>query len=136
MQSITEKTKSIYIHGKQVATLRNWGTLCDIRRRSNGFLYNPHRVAISEELLETLGDSVVLQFTNMDTRDVWTCTVHDFRHMSEPIQFGSFEPQRAVELARLNHTVSGSHKPRRNELVHVDQTPTPEYTQPSLWGGR
>jgi hypothetical protein len=81
-------------------------------------------VAISEELLETLSDNVVLQFTNMDTKDVWTVTVRDFRHASEPIQFGSFEPQRACEIARMNHTVSGSSKKRVNELVHIEHKPT------------
>jgi hypothetical protein len=128
-----EETQPVYIGGRQVAVLRG-GSLCDIRRRSNGFLYNPPRVAISEELLETLGDSVVLQFTNLDTHDVYTCTVRDFRHASAPIQFGGYEPQRACPIERMNHTVSGSSRKRRNELVHVDQTPVPEYKQSSLWG--
>lgn len=127
------KNKPVYIHGRKAAVLRNWGTLCDIRRHSNGFLYNPHRVAVSEALLESLGDTVTLQFTNMDTRDVWTTTVRDFRHMAKPIQFGVYEPQRAVEIERLNHTRSGSGKSRRNELVHIEADPIPQ--QLSMFGG-
>jgi hypothetical protein len=74
----------------------------------------------------------------MDSRDVWTCTVRDFRHYAEPIQFGSYEPQRAVEIARMNHTVSGSSKSKKrvNELHHIDREPiaAPQIEQPSLWG--
>jgi len=135
--TITEESQPIYINGRKVAMLRNGGALCDIRRHNSGFLYGPHRVAVSEELLESLPDTTVLQFTNMDSRDVWTCTVRDFRHNSEPIQFGSYEPQRATEISKMNHTVDGSSqgkKRRKNELVHVDQTPAPEYSQSSLWG--
>ena len=122
----------IFIRGRKAAVLRNGGTLCDIRRHSNGFLYHPHRVAISEELLESLSDTTILQFTNMDTRDVWTYTVRDFRRAADPIQFGSFEPQRALELSYMNHTISGSGVKRKNELVHVDVTPVPEYKQMTL----
>jgi len=135
MQSITEKEQPVFINGHKVAVLRNGGGLCDVRRHNNGFLYAPHRVAISEELLETLPDNVVLQFTNLDSSDVYTCTVKDFRHMAEPIQFGSYEPQRAVEIARMNHTRQGkSKKPRKNELVHIEAAPIPQFKQPSLFG--
>lgn len=131
----TTETQPIYIGKHKVAVLRNEGALCDIRRHNDGFLYAPHRVAISEELLETLSDNVVLQFTNLDSGDVWTCIVRDFRHMAEPIQFGSYEPQRAVEIARMNHTIQGKPKKKRvNELFHIDVTPVPEYSQPSLFG--
>jgi hypothetical protein len=134
MQNLTTtESQPVYIDGRKVAVLRNGGMLCDIRRHTNGFLYNPPRVAMSEELLESLPDSVVLQFTNLDSGDVWTCTVRDFRHHAEPIQYPGYEPQRAVEIARMNYTIQGR-KPRRNELQHVDVTPVPEYTQPSLFG--
>ena len=113
----------IWINGKRAAVLRNGGTLADIRRHSNGFLYSPtHRVSVSEELLEQLGDDVVLQFTNMDTKDVYTCTVKDFRRMAQPVQFGNFEPQRAVEIERMNHTRHGKTK-HVNELVHISNDP-------------
>ncbi|MEP7133458.1 MAG: hypothetical protein ABI904_00865 [Chloroflexota bacterium] len=133
----TQETQPVYIGGRKVAVMRNDGALCDIRRHNDGFLYAPHRVAMSEELLETLSDNVVLQFTNLDSGDVWTCIVHDFRHMSEPIRFGKYEPQRAVEIARMNHTIQGKVKSktkRVNELLHIDVTPVPDYSQPSLFG--
>jgi len=117
----SKKDQPVYINGRQAAVLRNWGTLCDIRRHSNGFLYNPHRVAISEELLEQLGDSVVLQFTSMDSGDIWTCTVHDFRRMAQPYQAPGFEPQRSVEVDRMAHR--GGSKPRHNELRHIEHEP-------------
>jgi len=136
--SITEnESQPIYINGRKVAAIRNGGNLVDIRRHNSGFLYAPHRVAIAEELLESLPDTTILQFTNLDSRDVWTCTVRDFRHMSEPIQFGRYEPQRAVEIARINHTVSGSSKSKKkrvNELQHIDVTPVPQYEQSTLFG--
>lgn len=127
-------TKPIYIRGRKVAVLRDGGMLCDVRRHSNGFLYNPLRIAISEDLLESLSDSVVLQFKNLDTGDVYTCTVTDFRRHAAPIQFGSFEPQRAAEVSRMNHTISGSSAGRKNELVHIDVTPIPQYKQMTLGG--
>lgn len=132
----TTETQPIYMNGRQVAVLRNGGKLCDIRRHNNGFLYNPYRVAVFEALLESLGDTVTLQFTNMDSGDVWTTTVRDFRHNAEPIQFGNYEPQRAVELSRMNYTIQGKPKgkKRRNELQHIDVTPVPEYSQPTLFG--
>ncbi len=127
----------IFINGKPAAVLRNEGNLCDIRRHGSGFLYSGgFRVAVAEELLESLPDSTVLQFTNLDTKDVYTITVHDFRHFSEPIRFTGYELQRACEIVRMNHTIDGSSqgkKKRRNELLHVDQTPTPSYTQPTLF---
>jgi len=118
----SKKDQPVYIRGRKAAMLRNYGELCDIRRHSNGFLYNPrHSVAISEELLEALSDNVILQFTNMDTRDVWTVTVRDFRRMATPIQYGNFEPQRAVEVDRIAHR--GGSKPRHNELRHIEHEP-------------
>jgi hypothetical protein len=136
--SITEiETQPVYIAGRKAAVLRNGGALCDIRRHSNGFLYNPHRVAISEELLESLPDPVVLQFTNLDSGDVWSMTVRDFRHNAAPIQFGHYEPQRAVEISKMSLTIEG--KPKRskkrvNELHHItDVTPVPEYSQSTLF---
>jgi hypothetical protein len=67
---------------------------------------------------------------------VWTCTVRDFRHYAEPIHFAGYEPQRAVEIARMNYTIQGKlkGKKRRNELQHIDVTPVPEYSQPTLFG--
>jgi hypothetical protein len=134
MSIVIENSGDVKIGGRKIAKLRNGGALCDIRRYSSGFLYSGGmRVAVVEELLETLEDTVILQFVNMDTKDVWTCTVHDFRHWAEPVQYTGFEPQRAVEIARMNHTVGGSSKKRKNELLHVDVTPVPEYRQPSLF---
>ena len=126
--SITEKEKPVFINGRKAAVIRNGGALCDIRRHSTGFLYNPPQVAIAEGLLETLSDSVVLQFTNLDSGDMWSCTVRDFRHMAKPIQFGSYEPQRAVELERMNHTIQGK-AGRKNELVHIEAAPLPRQTE-------
>lgn len=126
--------------GRKIAQLRNDGALCDIRRHSNGFLYSGgFRVAVVEELLEALPDETILQFTHLDSGDVWTTTVHDFRHYSDPVQFGGYEPQRACEIVRMNHTIEGStegkpKKKRVNELYDVDTTPIPEYRQPSLFG--
>lgn len=122
----------LYVQGRKVAKLKNNGALCAIQRRNSGFLYGPHRVSVAEELLETLPDTTIMQFTNTDSGDVWTINVYDFRHASEPIQLGNYEPQRACEIARMNHTIEG--KPKRskkrvNELVHVDQKPT----QPTLF---
>lgn len=132
----TTETQPVYIGGRKVAVMRDGGMLCDIRRRNNGFLYAPHRVALSEALLESLGDTVTLQFTNMDSGDVWTTTVKDFRRNAEPIQYGPYEPQRAVELSRMNYTIQGKPKgkKRRNELQHIDVTPVPQYEQGSFFG--
>lgn len=101
------------MNGRQIATLRNGGELCDIRRHSNGFLYNPHRVAIAEQLLEWLPDYVTLQFSNMDTGDRWTCSTADFRQMAKRIQYGTFEPQRAAEVALMTYT--SSQQPRKTQ---------------------
>lgn len=135
MVTINQKTGDVKINGRKIAKLRYGGALCDIRRHGSGFLYSPvMRVAVVEELLETLTDTVLLQFKNIDSGDVWTCTVRDFRHWAEPVQFAGFEPQRAAELSRMNHTISGSNKSRRNELLYVDVTPVPVYTQTSFFG--
>jgi len=130
MDSVPEKNQPIYINGRKAAVFRNFGTLCDIRRRSNGFLYSGGvmRVAVSEELLEMLGDSVLLQFTNLDSKDVYTITVKDFRRMAQPVQFAGFEPQRAAEVSRMAHRGGG--RPRKNEPVHIEYEPVkPEASQ-------
>ena len=131
----TTESQLVYIGGRKAAVLRNGAALCDIRRHGSGFLYSGgFRVAVCEELLESLSDTTVLQFTNLDTKDVYTITVHDFRHFSEPIRFAGYELQRACEVVRMNHTVASQGKKRRkNELVHVDQAPTPSYKQISLF---
>ena len=124
----------LFVRGKLAATLRNGGALCDIRRHRNGFLYSPTpRVAVSAELLDQLDDTVILQFTNLDTGDVWTTTVADFRRLGEVIQFGSFEPQVAVELARLNHTRKGG-AGRKNEPLHVEEAPVKSWQQMTMGG--
>lgn len=137
------QTGEVKINGRKAAVLRNHDALCDIRRHSNGFLHSgSFRVAVSEELLESLPDSTLLQFTHLDTKDVWTCTVHDFRHLSEPVHFSGYEMQRACEIVKMNHTIEGSPKKpddavkklRKNELQHIDVTPVPEYGQPTLFG--
>ncbi len=118
-------TIPIYVRGRKVAILRNGGTLCDIRRRSRGFLYNPtHRVAVNEELLAQLNDNVILQVTNEDSGDRWTCTVGDFRRWGKPVQFADFEKQVAVETAQMNHVKKGGKvKPRKNEPLHIEAVP-------------
>jgi len=123
--------------GRKIAQLRQDGAVCDIRRHKNGFLYSGgFRVAVVEDLLEALSDETVLQFTLLETGDIWTTTVHDFRHYSNPVQFAGYEPQRACEIVRMNHTIEGgkSKKKRVNELYHTDQSPIPEYKQSSLFG--
>lgn len=139
MTDITTTTTEqwLYVQGRKVAKLRNDGALCDIRRNSNGFLYRPaFAVAISEELLEQLPDSTILQFTNITTHDVYSITVHDFRSRAKPVQFAGYEPQRSCEMALMNHTISGSSKSKKrvNELHHIDVTPVPEYSQSTLFG--
>jgi hypothetical protein len=136
MTIIIEPTGNVKVNGKKAAILRNNGALCDIRRHGNGFLYSGgFRVAVSEELLESLSDTTVLQFTHLDTKDVWTCTVHDFRHFSEPVHFAGYEPQRACKIVLMNHTIDGTpKKQRKNELQHIDVTPIPEYRQQTLFG--
>jgi hypothetical protein len=67
MTIIIESTGDVKINGRKIAKLCNDGALCDIRRHSGGF-----RVAVSEELLESLADTTGLQFTNLDTKDVYT----------------------------------------------------------------
>jgi hypothetical protein len=137
MNIVIESTGQVKQRGRKIAQLRNDGALCDIRRHSNGFLYGRggFRVSVAEELLEALPDETVLQFTHMDTRDVWTITVHDFRHYSDPVQFAGYEMQRACEIVRMNHTIEGKpSKKRVNELYHIETTPIPEYKQPSLFG--
>lgn len=124
--------KWVYVGGRRAAKLRNGGMLCDIRRHANGFLYNGRAVAVSQALLDSLADIVTLQFTNLDTGDVWTTTARDFRRMGEAICYAGYEPQRFVWLSRLNHTIDGR-QPRHNELRHVDETPLPRYSQPSLF---
>lgn len=123
MNGIT-KSQWLYIGGRKVAKLRNWGTLCDIRRRNNGFLFGGTVVAVNEALLESLGDAVVLQFTNLDSGDVWTTTVRDFRRNANPVCFAPYEPQRMNYLSKMNHTRHGK-KPRRNELMHIEAEPEP-----------
>jgi hypothetical protein len=106
------KNQKIFIRGRQVAVLRNFGTLCDIRRRNGGFLYFPtHRVAVSYELLDQLNDDTILQIANLDSGDIYSCTVREFREWGEVIQYAGFEKQIQVEISRLNHTS----KPRRNK---------------------
>jgi hypothetical protein len=136
MAIVIETSGDVKKDGRKIAQLRNEGTLCDIRRHSNGFLYSGgYRVSVVEELLEVLADTTVLQFTNMDSKDVYTITVHDFRHYADPVQFAGYEPQRACEIVKMNHTIEGNpSKKRVNELHHVDTTPVPEYRQPSLFG--
>lgn len=136
MTIVIENSGDVKIHGRKIAQLRNEGNLCDIRRHGSGFLYSGgYRVAVAEELLESLPDTTLLQFTNLDTKDVYTITVHDFRHSSDPIRFAGYEMQRACEIVRMNHTIEGKPKKKRvNELQHVDTTPIPEYRQPSLFG--
>lgn len=134
MTNIITKSQWLYIGGRKAAKLRNWGTLLDIRRHSNGFMYNGTAVAINESWLENLGDSVNIQITNLDTKDVWTCTVRDFRRMAEPICFAGYEPQRLAYMSKMNHTRSGK-KPRVNELVHIEAEPEPpQIEQLSLFG--
>jgi hypothetical protein len=122
MTIVIENNGDVKKDGRKIAKLRNGGAVCDIRRHRNGFLYHGGmKVSISEELLESLADTVVIQITDMDRGDVYSCTVHDFRHWSEPVQFGSYEPQRCIEVSRMNHTRSG--KKRVNELVHIEHDP-------------
>jgi hypothetical protein len=122
--------------GRKIAQLRNEGTLLDVRRHENGFLYSRgFSVALAEELLEALPDPTVIQITDLDRGDVYTTTCRDFRHHSTPVQFGGYEFQRSMEIRLMNHTLEGSPKQKRvNELQHVDTTPVPEYRQPSLFG--
>jgi hypothetical protein len=129
-----EPTGDIKINGGKIAKLRNDGVLCDIRRHSSGFLYSGgFRVAVSEELLESLPDTTILQFTNLDTKDVYTITVHDFRQSASPIHYSGYELQRACEIVKMNHTIEGApKKQRKNELQHIDVTPIPEYSQETL----
>jgi hypothetical protein len=131
-----EATADVKRNGCKIAKLRNDGALCDIHRHGSGFLYSGgFRVALSEELLESLPDTTILQFTNLDTKDVYTITVHDFRQSANPIHYSGYELQRACEILRMNHTIEGKpKKTRKNELVHVDETPIHESRQPSLFG--
>jgi hypothetical protein len=135
MSIVIEQTGEVKQGERKIAQIRQDGVVCDIRRHGNGFLYSGgYSVAVNEELLESLPDTTILQFTNLDTRDIYTCTVYDFRHWAEPWLFGT-EKQRKVEIVRMNHTVEGKPKKKRiNELHHVDTTPVPEYKQPSLFG--
>lgn len=129
-------TTKYHIGGRCVAVLRHEGRLCDIRRRHNGFLYNPPRVAVAVELLDSLDETATLQFTNLDSGDVWTTSVADFRRFAKPIQYAGYEPQAAVELSRMNYTIQGKRGKtrRRNELLRVEDAPVPEYKQGRLWG--
>jgi hypothetical protein len=137
MSIVIEPTGQVKRDGRKIAQLRNDGALCDIRRHSNGFLYGRggFRVSVAEDLLEALPDTTLLQFTHLDTKDMWTITVHDFRHYSDPVQYAGYECQRACEIIRMNHTLEGKpSKKRVNELYHIETTPIPEYKQPSLFG--
>ena len=126
MTIVIENSGVVKKDGRKIAQLRQDGAVCDIRRHSNGFLYSGgYKVSVAEELLESLPDSTILQFTNMDTGDVYTVTVYDFRHWSEPIRYGKFEMQRACEIVRMNHTVEGRSKKRLNELTHLENDPLP-----------
>jgi hypothetical protein len=134
MSIVIESNGVVKINNRKAAVLRNRGTLCDIRRHGSGFLYSGgFRVAVAEELLESLPDTTLLQFTNLDSRDVWTITVHDFRHWSDPVRFAGYEMQRACEIVKMNHTHDGSNRKRRNQPRYEDLTPIPVYSQPSLF---
>lgn len=133
-----KKFTTIFVRGKLAAVLRHNGQLCDIRRRGNGFLYNPPRVAVANELLDRLDETAAMQFTNLDTGDVWMTSVRDFRRWAQPVQYAGYEPQSAVELARLSHVVEGIHtgrrRKRKNEPLPIDDAPAPKWEQPRLWG--
>lgn len=134
----TNIAQTIYISNRKVAVLRSGGALCDIRRHSNGFLYNPPRVAVANELLDRLDETAAIQFTNLDTGDVWMTSVRDFRRWAHPVQYPGYEPQSAVELARLSHVVegvrAGRRRKRKNEPMHVEDAPLSKWEQSRLWG--
>lgn len=140
MSIVIQPDGTVKQDGRKIAQLRNKGTLLDVRRHKNGFLYScGFAVALAEELLEALPDATLIQITDLDRKDVYTTTCYDFRHHSTPVQFGGYEFQRSMEIRFMNHTVEGSKgkkskPPRVNELQHVDTTPIPEYKQPSLFG--
>lgn len=137
MRNNTTKSQSIYLRGRKVAVLRDGGRVADIRRRASGFLYNPTmRAAVSEGLLSLLDDDCLLRITNMDSGDQWFITVRDFQHISEPVRFGDFEPQRAAELSRLQYVPpKKTRKPRRkNKPLQIEAAPLPQWQQMTMGG--
>ncbi len=115
MSIVIEISGDVKKDGRKIGKMRQGGAVCDIRRHQNGFLYSGgFKVAVVEELLEALPDTTLLQFTHMETKDVWTITVHDFRHWAEPVQFAGYEPQRACEILKMNsHARAQSKKAAR-----------------------
>ncbi len=118
MNSITEKQQPININGKQVAVLRD-GSLLDIRKHSNHFIFDGAAVCIANETLRQARQATIIQVTNIEKKIKYTISRLDFDTRSFEFKARGFEEQRACYLRYF-----ASNEPKRtNYPVHIEAEP-------------